>query len=99
MRGLVCLALMLASIQVLAHDEDIPIHNLQELHDWCKAESEAYYVGKSIAPYNWSASSWEKGDVLFVKGRWLIKSSYITVECRVAKGARRKYAVYQIQDK
>lgn len=78
------------------HDEEAPIATSAELRAWCKAETEAYYVARGITPYNWSASGWEEGGTLFVRGGWLIGRDRVGVECRVAKGAKRKYAVYEI---
>jgi hypothetical protein len=82
-----------------AYDETEPINDAFELQEWCKSETEAYYIGKGITPYNWSADWWEEGNTLHVKGRWLIGHDYVVAECRVSKGARRKYAIYQLSDR
>jgi hypothetical protein len=81
------------------HENDRVIENSFELREWCKDESEAYYIAKGITPYNWSDSWWEKGNTLFVKGNWLIGHDHISVECRIAKGARKKYASFEILNK
>lgn len=82
-----------------AHGEDVIIEYSHELLEWCKTETEGYYVANGITPYNWSASWWEKGNTLFVKGHWLIENEHVAVGCRVAKGAKRKYAIFEFSDK
>ncbi|MBK9132060.1 MAG: hypothetical protein IPM20_10570 [Gammaproteobacteria bacterium] len=90
------LVLLICSIAVQADDEDVPINSGSELRDWCKAETEAHFVGTGETPYNWSASWWEEGATLIVKGSWRVRSAEVVVECRVPRHAMRKYAVYQI---
>lgn len=93
-----CLAVLLFSIAAQADDEDVPINVGSELRDWCKAETQAHFVGMNVTPYNWSASWWEEGNMLIVKGSWLVRNKAVAVECRVARGALRKYAVYEIAE-
>ena len=90
---LVCLT---CSITAVAGDEDVPIDSGSELRDWCKAETEAHFVGAGVTPYNWSGSWWEEGATLIVKGSGRVSGTELTVECRVPRHALRKYAVYQI---
>lgn len=98
MKRAVCLVLLLCPLAVQADDEDIPINAGSELRDWCKAETQANFVGMNVTPYNWSASWWDEGNMLIVKGSWLVRDKAVAVECRVARGALRKYAVYEIAD-
>ncbi len=99
MKTYVYLMAMLLSVSAYAHDKEITIDNSSELLEWCKAESVAHFVGIGVIPYNWTADWWEEGNILKVKGSWLVGSDYVDVNCRVAKGARKKYAVYEISDR
>lgn len=97
MKYAISLGFLLIGMQVGAVEEmDEPINDAAELRDWCKAESEAEFVAKDVTPYNWSASRWQDGNILLVKGYWRIESDDVMVECRIVKGARRKYAVYEV---
>jgi hypothetical protein len=89
---------LVASSAIATPHEDMPINSGSELRDWCKRESEATFIGKGIAPSNWSASYWDQGNVLMVKGTWRINGSDVTVECRVARGAEARYATMSIQE-
>ena len=82
-----------------AHDEDIPVNNASELLEWCKAETENYFVTKGMTPSNWSASWREQGNTLLVNGRWRIELEDVPVVCHIVRGAKRKYAVYEIKNK
>ena len=82
-----------------AHDQDIPVNSASELLEWCKAETEDHYVTTGATPYNWSASAREQGNTLLVNGRWRVELDDVPVECRIAKGAKRKNAVYEIKNK
>lgn len=89
--------LLLWSFIINAHEDDEPINYSSELLEWCQAESEAYYVAKNITPYNWSASWWEVGNIFYVKGYLLVNRERVDIECRIAKGAKKKYAVFEIK--
>ena len=84
---------------VYANDEDIPIGNSNELRDWCKTETESFYVANSITPFNWSSSGWIKGNTLFAEGSWKVGRETVFVNCHIQKGAKTKYAVYEFSDK
>lgn len=98
MRYLAYLTLILAALGADAHEEeDEPIESASGLREWCKAESEAYFVAEGVTPYNWSASWHEEGNTLIVDGEWRVGSDQVAVTCRVMKGARKKNAVYEIR--
>jgi hypothetical protein len=92
----IALLLCVVAIPALAHDEDVPIQSASELRDWCRQETEAYFIGKGESPMNWTASYTEQGNTFHVAGKWRVSSRDVEVECRVARGARQKYASYQI---
>ncbi|MFO1464989.1 MAG: hypothetical protein U1F35_00865 [Steroidobacteraceae bacterium] len=90
-RSVACSFLFFGSL-AYADSRDTPINSGSELRDWCKAESEASLIGKGIRPANWTASFWSEGNTLIAKGQWRIDASEVNVECRVARGAQRRYA-------
>ncbi|MBK9132418.1 MAG: hypothetical protein IPM20_12380 [Gammaproteobacteria bacterium] len=94
-----CLMIILLSGNVLAYDDDeVPIDNSTQLREWCKSESEAYFIAQDIEPRNWSASYWDEGNILNVKGSWRVGDKNVEVQCRIRRGAQTKYAMLQIMD-
>ena len=86
-----------APLATLAHDHDeLPINTGSELVDWCKSESEAQFVAQSKTAYNWVARHVERGNTLVVEGEWRVDGNRMSVECRIAKGARREFASVSI---
>jgi hypothetical protein len=98
MNKLLGLALVLGAPLALAHPDDRPINSGSELRDWCKTESQATLIGKGQTPFNWSASYWDEGNVLMVKGSWRINESEVIVECRVARGAEARFATMSVRE-
>ena len=90
-------AFLLLAGPAIADHRDQPINTASELRDWCKSESEASFIGRGLQPSNWSASFWDEGNVLVAKGQWRVDAAMVTVECRVARGARAEYASMSIQ--
>jgi hypothetical protein len=91
--------LLLVSATASAIDHhDRPINSGIELRDWCKSQSEATFVGRGLTPFNWTASYSDQGNALQVKGKWRVNGSDVSVECRVARGARSRYASMSIQE-
>ena len=98
MKRLTALLLLVMMSPAFADHRDVPINSASELRDWCKSESEATFIGRGLKPYNWSASYSDEGNVLIATGEWLIDTSIVKVECRVARGARREFASMSIQE-
>jgi hypothetical protein len=98
MKSSVALILALTASSAMAHHGETPINSGSELRDWCKEESEAAIIGKGVTPYNWTASYWDQGNMLMVKGKWRVNGSDVTVECRIARGAEARFAVMSVQD-
>jgi hypothetical protein len=92
-------ALLIASFSVLAHDDDdLVFYQASELVPWCRSEAESRYIGLGITPYQWASSYHDRSNVLYVNGRLRVHGEDVTVRCRVARGAREKYAVIEIDD-
>jgi len=96
MKQVLTIVLSLVSFAAAAHQEDVPITTASELRAWCEMESHALFIGKGITPYNWSASFWEKGNVLFVKGSWRVGNKEAVIDCRIARGAQTRYAAISV---
>lgn len=97
MRYLTLFAILLAPCLCFAHEEELPINSGSELRDWCQLESEAWFVGRGASPFNWTATHVERGNTLVVEGKWRVDGEMIDVECRAARGARRRYAVMTVK--
>lgn len=89
-------SLAFASSAMAVDAGKMPILNASELRDWCRVETEAYFIGQGVTPYNWTASWWDEVDLLQVQGEWRVGSGSVSVRCRVARGARAEYVVYEI---
>lgn len=89
-------SLAFASSSTAIEDDKAPILNASDLRDWCRAETEAYFIGQGVTPYNWTASWWDEVDMLHVQGEWRIGRGSVSVKCRIARGARAEYASYEI---
>lgn len=95
---IILLVLLVAGIAQAYDRHESPINLASELRDWCKEESEAYFIGQAITPYNWTASYWDDANMLMVEGKWLVNRKTVTVKCRIARGARAKFGVLEIFD-
>jgi hypothetical protein len=98
--------LMIVALPAFAHDRDkvvVPeqervINLATELLPWCRYEAESRYIAKNITPYQWSASYHDRSNVLYVNGRLRVHGDDIAVRCRIARGARERYAIIEIDD-
>lgn len=89
---------LVASIAMAGHQDDRAINSGSELRDWCKEASEATLIGRGLTPFNWTASYWDQGNTLMVKGQWRVEGSNRTVECSIARGAQARFASVSIQE-
>ena len=84
-----------ASAQAQGHRE-IEFSQASELMPWCQTEAKAHFAGKGEATYQWSANHYSKGNTLIVEGQIRTDKGDVPVTCRVARGARERYAVVEI---
>ena len=80
------------------HDHDPVIQRASELVPWCRSEAEAHYVGRGETTYQWTSSYHDRGNVLHVEGKLRVEGADVTVQCRIARGARRHYASIEFTD-
>jgi len=74
------------------------ISQASELVPWCRQEAEARFVARGERTYQWSASYSDRGNALSVEGRLRVEGRDVKVNCRIARGARERYATIDIQD-
>ncbi len=84
-----------AAAQAQGHRE-IEFSQASELMPWCQTEAKAHFAGKGEATYQWSANHYSKGNTLIVEGQIRTDKGDVPVTCRVARGARERYAVVEI---
>ena len=72
-------------------------HTASQLVSWCREEAEARVVANGGEPYQWRASHKSTGDVLEVEGKLRVDGEDLGVRCRVARGARERYASIEIR--
>lgn len=102
MKSLFAAALVLAPAPLAAsephHHEEPVFTQASELLPWCRSEAEARYVGLGITPYQWTARYHDRSNVLYVEGKLRVHGEDVPVRCRVARNARERYAVIEIDD-
>lgn len=91
-------ALFMSSFQLNAQPNyhEIEFSGASELQPWCEEEARAHFVGKGLTTYQWRGRHYQKGNVFFVEGKLRADGEDVAVACRVAKGARERYAVIEI---
>ena len=77
--------------------EERVFERASELQPWCRQEAEAHFVGQGIETYQWTSSHSSSGNVLQVSGKLRAGGKDVAVTCRVARGARERYASIDIQ--
>lgn len=100
MRSVLAVALFACAPLVVAqeHRHELEFHQASELLPWCEAEARAHFVGQGVTPYQWTGRYYDKGNMLVVEGRIRANGEDVPVACRVARGARERYAVIEIQE-
>lgn len=83
---------------LVVYEQERTIDLASDLVPWCKSEAESRYIARNITPYQWAASYHDRSSVLYVEGRLRVHGDDVTVRCRIARGAREKYAVIEIDD-
>lgn len=69
-----------------------------ELLHWCREEAESRYVAQGVPTYQWSGRYHERSNILYAEGTLRARHRNVAVECRVARNARERYAVIEIDD-
>lgn len=87
--------MVLSMLSVVAQAKASERHGFN-LRYWCELQSKDYFLSQNLTPYNWSASGVVAGEARLVRGRWKIANEVQNVNCRVLKGAPKRFAVIQI---
>lgn len=69
-----------------------------ELQPWCRQEAEAELVGRGLTTYQWTGSYRDEGNTLVVEGKLRADGRDYPVSCRIARGARERYATIEISE-
>jgi hypothetical protein len=77
------------------HDHEIVINSASQLVPWCRTEAEAHFIGQGASVYQWTASYHDRGKVLHVNGKLRVDGKDVAVSCRIARGARERYATIE----
>jgi hypothetical protein len=80
------------------HEHEIEFHQAGELLPWCESEARAHFVGKGVTTYQWTSRYYDKGNMLVVEGKIRANGNDVPVVCRVARGARERYAAIEINE-
>lgn len=96
MRSLVLTLALLAAPAAAQDHREIEFHQASQLLIWCETEARAHYAGRGVETYQWTGRYYDRGNTLFVEGRIRAGGEDIPVACRVARGARERYAVVEI---
>ena len=78
--------------------EERVFQRASELAPWCRQEAEAYFAGRGITTYQWTASYRDEGKLLVVEGKIRAEGRDVRVLCRIARGAPDRYASVQVFD-
>jgi hypothetical protein len=99
------LALLAAALPAAAHDtsashddlthQERTISAASQLAPWCRAEAEAIVIARGGTPYQWTASYHDRGKLLHVEGRLRVDGEDVSVQCRIARGARESHATIE----
>ncbi len=100
MRPTLFLAALLISLPAAAQQirEELEFHSAGELLHWCEAEARAHFVGLGFTTYQWTGRYWDNGNTLMAEGKIRANGNDVPVACRVARGARERYAVIEISE-
>ena len=89
---------LLALAPAPALPEEQVFRSASDLRPWCEDQARAAYVGRGMTTYQWTASHFDRGNVLHVEGKLRADGQDVSVRCRVARGARERYASIEIDD-
>lgn len=69
-----------------------------ELQPWCRQEAEAELVGRGLTTYQWTGAYRDEGNTLVVEGKLRADGRDYPVSCRIARGARERYATIKVSE-
>lgn len=99
MRLITAMALSVLTFPVGAqYYQELVFNQASELVPWCKSEAEARYIAAGITPYQWTSRYYDRSNVLYVEGKLRVNGNDVAVTCKIARGARERYATIQIDD-
>ncbi len=73
------------------------VNSSAAIKGWCKKRSFGYFRDKELTPYNWTASWWDEGSFIVVKGEWRVERERVQVTCRAERGQTLRQAVMEVE--
>lgn len=95
--SLIAALLLQVATPVYVDPDDRVIRVASELETWCRSEAEARMVGEGRTTYGWTSSQLSRGNVLHVEGKLRVQGADMAVHCRIARGARLRYASIDVK--
>ena len=94
--SLIAAALLQVATPTYVDPQDRIIQTTSELAPWCRSEAEARVVAEGKTTYQWTSSQIVRGNVLHVEGKLRVQGGDVQVQCRIARGARLRYASIEL---
>ena len=73
------------------------VNSSETVRDWCEKKSYKYFRKKKLTPYNWTASWWDEGNSIVVKGEWYVEQKTAVVTCSAERGRGLTGAVMEVK--
>ena len=80
-------------------EHEITFNSASQLLSWCEQEVRAYYAGQGIDTYQWKGRYFDSGNTLHAEGKIRANGNDVPVKCMVARNARERYAVINVDPK
>lgn len=74
------------------------VNGAAAVKEWCEKKSFKHFRKKKLIPYNWTASWWDEGNTIVVKGEWRVEQGRALVTCSAIRGEGLSGAVMEVSD-
>ena len=91
-----CITLAIFCAAAAQASDEAVFNSPSELMPYCQKEAAAQLGAKGVPTYQWSARHHMQGNLMVVEGQIKTDKGNVPVTCRVARGARERYAVVEI---
>ena len=91
-----CITLAIFCAAAAQASDEAVFNSPSELMPYCQTEAAAQLGAKGVPTYQWSARHHMQGNLMVVEGQIKTDKGNVPVTCRVARGARERYAVVEI---
>ena len=91
-----CITLAIFCAAAAQASDEAVFNSPSELMPYCQKEAAAQLGARGVPTYQWSARHHMQGNLMVVEGQIKTDKGNVPVTCRVARGARERYAVVEI---